>query len=242
MLTDCHIHLSLFADPVQVCTMAAQHRIRLVGVGCDVADSCKTLSLAAEFGITAMTGIHPWYAGSEVFPFEDFERFFASGLLRGIGECGLDAEIPLGLDSQIELLRGHLDFAASHDLPVNLHIRKCHDVLIRLLKTYRGTVRGIIHNFTFSKELAKEYLDLDFFLSVGHHVLYKSAKLCNTIRYAGAQRLLLETDADELHSGPYDPALLYKEAQALSEILGIEVAMLEETLEQNYVALMRLEK
>lgn len=239
MLTDCHIHLSLFADPEQVCTMAAQHRIRLVGVGCDVADSQKTVSLAADCGITAMAGIHPWYAKDGFFPFEDFERLYASGMVKGIGECGLDGAIPLDLDVQTELLRGHLDFAAAHNLPVNLHIRKCHDVLIRLLKPYRGTIRGIIHNFTFSKEIAKEYLDLDFLLSVGHHVLYKADKLCRTLKYAGVQRVLLETDADEIHSGAYDPLLLLKEAQALSEILGTEITVLEDILEQNYVALMR---
>lgn len=242
MLTDCHIHLSLFADPQAVCNAAAFHRIRLVGVGCDVADSERNIVCARAFGSKAMIGIHPWYARSGSFPFDDFERLFAGGMVCGVGECGLDAGIDLDLNTQIMLLRGHLDFASAHDLPVNLHIRKCHGTLIRLLKEYKGRLRGIVHNFTFSKEIAREYLNLNLYLSVGHHVLYRSKKLCETLSYAGPQKVLLETDVDEIHSGPYDPELIVKEEQAMAEIFGLTDSSLEDILERNYVELMGSDK
>ncbi|MCR5536595.1 MAG: TatD family hydrolase [Succinivibrio sp.] len=236
MLIDAHVHPSLFAKPAEVYLQAEAAGILLLSMSCDVEDGQRVRELSAQFKTPAFVGIHPWYAKSAELPL-GFTDLLEQPNLLGIGECGLDPESPLELKSQLELLETQLDLAAQHRLMVSLHVRKRHGELIALLKKYRGRLRGMVHNFTFSKDLARSYLDLNFKLSVGSHLLQRTPKMCEVLRFAGAGALLLETDSDGIHSGPYSTGLVRLEYETLAELLGLELNPLIEQLWNNFQSL-----
>lgn len=223
MLTDCHVHVSLYPGPREICDQAALYETSLIGVACSYEDSVRNLEFAACEGYDAMIGIHPWMADSREFPQEKFEKLISYGNVCGLGECGLDAEhSPLSLGDQVHLLSGALDFANRHQLPVNLHVRHAHEELIRLLRFYRKrNLVGCVHNFTFSKELAREYLSCNMYLSVGHHLLKKNRRLVESMLYAGPEHILLESDYDHMHGEGYDGELITNLAKIYAQIFGM---------------------
>ena len=150
-----------------------------------------------------------------------------------VGECGLDNKIEIPVNSQIEVLEQHLELASKYALPVNLHIRGCHGELIRVLKKYQGRVKGFVHNFTFSSDIAKKYLDLGMMLSVGHHITFNQAKLNSVLEKVGIENFVLETDADFLHTGPYDPNLIKREYECICSLFNRTMDETEIVLENN---------
>ncbi len=230
-LTDFHVHVSLFSDAEAVLKTASLHGIRLIGMSCDAADARRNLELSSRFHYPVMLGIHPWYQTSPDFPLSDFEELYNTGSFCGFGECGMDGVRGLPLPDQEKLLRAELDFACGHNLCVNLHVRKCHNELMKVLRDYKGRLLGAVHNFTFSKEVAKSYLDLGLSLSCGHHLVYMNERLVGAVKYAGINHVVLETDLGGDH--PYDPELLKREYECLGRILGLDFEKTAECVETN---------
>lgn len=232
-LRDSHVHASLFPDVKRLVESCHESNLEMLGVSCSYEDSIKNVKLADTYHYLATVGIHPWFAKDDSFDEAAFALLLKSPYVVGVGECGLDADIELPLSVQESLLRKQLDFAVLHNLPVNLHIRKAHGQLIKILKSYQGKLTGVVHNFTFSKEIAKSYLDLGFLLSVGHLILQKNARSVAALQYASLEHILLETDYDFIHTGPYDTSLMWNEAKVLSEIFNKPLPMIEAQLTHN---------
>lgn len=242
MFFDAHLHAGMFPDIGATVGCALNSSIIPVPVGIHLKESQNTLkALENTFPfIPVFVGIHPWYMNDYPFDEKLFNSLLASPLVKGIGECGLDNKIDVSLDKQIELLELHLEVAMKHDFPVNLHIRGYHGELIRVLKKYRGSVRGVVHNFTFSYEVAKNYLDLGMFLSVGAHIIKPSLKMIRVLNSVGVEHLLIETDADYLHTGEYDPELLKNSYKSLGSILNLSADNIERLIEVNIKNLLRI--
>ncbi|SFS73869.1 TatD DNase family protein [Succinivibrio dextrinosolvens] len=242
MLYDAHLHAGMFPDIGATVGCALNSSITPVPVGIYLQESQNTLKVLEKSfpSIPVFVGIHPWYMSEHPFDEELFNSLLTSPQVKGIGECGLDNKIDVPLDKQIELLEQHLEAAVKHDLPVNLHIRGYHGELIRVLKKYKGTLRGVVHNFTFSYEVAKNYLDLGMYLSVGSHIIKASQKMINVLNAVGVEHLVLETDADFLHTGEYAPDLLKKSYKSLGSILNLSADNIEHLVEVNIKNLLRI--
>ena len=225
MLFDAHLHAGMFPDIGATVRCALNSSITPVPVGIHLKESQNTLKVLENTfpSIPVFVGIHPWYM--QEYPFEEalFNSLLSSPLVKGIGECGLDNKIEVPLDEQIALLDMHLAAA-----------------VVRVLKKYQGAVRGVVHNFTFSYEVAKNYLDLGMYLSVGSHVINPSQKMFQVLNSVGAEHLLLETDADYLHTGEYDPEQLKSSYKSLSSILNLPADKIERLIEVNIKNLLRI--
>ena len=240
MLTDCHVHVSLFPGPREICEQAALHETSLIGVSCSYEDSVRNLEFASIEGYDAMIGIHPWMATQREFPAERFEKLIYYGNVRGLGECGLDGErSPLNLQDQTHLLAGALEFADRFALPLNLHVHRAHAEMIKLLREYKERgLCGCVHNFTFSKELARDYINCNMFLSIGRPLLKRPRRLVESMLYAGPHRILLESDYDHLKGPFYDGELIVKLAGVYAQIFAItfdEACALLEVNVRNYL-------
>ena len=235
MLFDAHIHAGMFPDVVSVVKCAQDNGITPILVGIYPDECLQTLEKLSNNNLVTpvFVGIHPWYASEHGFDDDKFAILLKSPLVKGIGECGLDNKIAMPLNEQLTLLQKHLELAAHYNLPVNLHIRGYHNELLNCLKKYQSRVVGIIHNFTFSYEIAKRYLDIGYLLSVGHFVLTPSAKLTSVLNLVGLDNIVLETDLDYLHIGQYDHNLLKKEYVALGSLLNTTTDKIELTIEKN---------
>lgn len=118
-----------------------------------------------------------------------------------IGEIGLDYYWNKdNKDIQIELFRKQLELAENLDVPVIIHTRdsigECYDIL----KQYK--VRGIIHCFSGSLEMAKKFINLGFYLGIGGVVTFKNSKLYAVIEKIPLENIVLETDSPYLSPEP----------------------------------------
>lgn len=234
---DCHVHVMMYPDPQALLNEAAASGLGMVAPSCTPDESERAVRLKRAAGLPAfhpMCGIHPWHAASEIFDEARFARIAGLGA-EGMGEIGLDQDSsPIPLEAQERLLERELEFACERRLPLSLHVRKAHGSLVRILKRFKGRLPGgVVHNFTFSREVAREYLDLGLKLSVGRHILQGARKLVDSLQMAGPSSVVLETDADFEHSGPYDFTQIPRQEEAFARIFGLELGRAQEILENN---------
>ncbi|MGN0909518.1 MAG: TatD family hydrolase [Succinivibrio sp.] len=234
---DCHVHVMMHPDPAALISKAEGAGFCMIAPSCTPDESERALDLKGEIRSGAfhpMCGIHPWHAESDFFDAERFDRM-ASGGAEGMGEIGLDAlSSPISMQSQEHLLEQELELACARGLPVSLHVRKAHGSLIRILKRFKSRLDGgVVHNFTFSKEIAREYLSLGLKLSVGHHILQGAERLRQSLLFAGPSNVVLETDADYEHTGEYDFSLIPRQEEAFAGIFCLDLGRAREILENN---------
>ena len=234
---DCHVHVMMYPDPQGLLAQAAASGFCMLAPSCTADESERGLMLKRSQDLPSfhpMCGIHPWHASSEDFDEARFDRIADLGA-EGMGEIGLDQDSsPIPLEAQERLLEMEIEFACARGLPLSLHVRKAHGSLVRILRRFKGRLPGgVVHNFTFSREVAREYLDLGLKLSVGHHILMGARKLVESLKMAGPSNVVLETDADFEHSGPYDFTQIPRQEEAFARIFSLELGRAQEILENN---------
>jgi TatD DNase family protein len=146
-----------------------------------------------------------------------------------VGECGLDKMIATSFELQQQLLTIHIDVANQLRKPLIIHCVRAHNELIALLKKNKAEVGGVIHAFSGSYEVARQYVDLGFYLGIGGTITYERAQ---KTRAAAAkiplECLVLETDAPDMplygkqgqrNSPEYIPQI----AQVLADLRDIAV-------------------
>lgn len=120
-----------------------------------------------------------------------------SNKLLGIGEIGLDFHYGNeNKNAQIDLFEKQLSLAEKYDLPVVIHTRDASLLTYQILSKYK--VKGIIHCFSGSLEMAKKFIDLGFYLGIGGVVTFKGCKLIDVIKEVGAEHIVFETDSPYL--------------------------------------------
>ncbi len=164
-----------------------------------------------------------------------------------IGEIGLDYYWD---DTQKEAqkywFRKQLDLAVEMDLPVIIHSRDAAEDTMQILKEYKTTLQksekslnAVIHCYSYSAEMAEEFIKMGFYLGIGGVATFKNAKkLKEAIKKAPLTRLLLETDSPYLAPEPYrgkrNSSLYLREiAKAIADLKELEVETVIEVTEKN---------
>jgi TatD DNase family protein len=147
-----------------------------------------------------------------------------------IGEIGLDTKIDTpDLDIQLPVLEAQLQLAVDLDLPVILHCRGAFDELLDAVNNHGGKLRGVLHAFSRSREVADRFLAAGLHLGLGGAVTRPNAR---KVRRAAAElpldRIVLETDApsiglDGVMPQDTEPQHVTDVARALAELRGITV-------------------
>lgn len=138
----------------------------------------------------------------------------------GIGECGLDKRGPTSDSLQEANLRAHIDAARELQLPLVLHIVQRHG---RALELVGAGAPGMVHAFVGSTEVAKQWLDRGYMLSVGPMVM-RARKLREAVVHIPLDRLLLETDAPDGVPEPADLRSVLSEVATLRSESEAELA------------------
>lgn len=180
----------------------------IVNVGASMDSTRKTLKLAEEYSfIYAAIGVHP--SETEGLTEEDMEwlkdRACESKVV-AIGEIGLDYYWPEPESSiQKKWFERQLQLAGEVKLPIIVHSREAAKDTLDMLKVYRQNITGgVIHCFSYTKEIAREYLNMDFYFGIGGVLTFKNArKLVEAVEYIPMERILLETDCPYLAPEPY---------------------------------------
>lgn len=191
----------------------------------------------------AAVGLHPWWvAESEVEPDElqrDIAGQLAANACVAIGECGLDGAIAIPLEDQEPFFRAQLALACEVQLPLIVHACRCHGEMLQLLKEYRPQRGGVIHAFSGSEEIAREYWKLGFRLGAGGTITYeRAAKTRRAFAALPLEAVLLESDAPDMpvqgrqglrNSPEYLPLI----AETLAELRGISPERVAEQTRRN---------
>lgn len=119
-----------------------------------------------------------------------------------IGEIGLDYHWEKDAKQvQQQLFQKQLDLAQKYSLPVVIHTRDAIQDTYDILKRY--SLRGDIHCYSGSVEMAENFIRLGYFLGIGGVVTFSNSKLYEVVIKVGLKHILLETDSPYLAPSPY---------------------------------------
>ena len=203
---------------------------RCVCVGSDIPSSqrCVDFALSHE-GVFAAAGVHPHDCKDAP---EDYLSILRSLLRRekvvALGEIGLDYYYDLSpRDTQKKVMDEQINLALEMDKPVIFHIRDAHGDMVDYFRARKTLPQGIIHCYSSSAEMAKEYVRMGFYISFAGPLTFKKAlHLHAAAREVPLDRLLIETDSPYLTPEPNrgkrnEPANVIFTLKKLSELRGI---------------------
>ncbi len=227
---DAHCHLD-FDDfdldrkaLISQCESADVKLLIVPGVARDNWDS--VIKLSEDFvSVYPCVGLHPYFLEKHK---EADLAILESMLCKykqivAVGEVGLDATID-DLDLQVYFLEQQIDIANRFHLPIVLHSRKTHNLLIEVLNRKPILCGGLLHGFSGSVEQAKVFWDKGIYLGVGGVISYERArKTRQTFSLLPLDSLVLETDSPDMplsgcqgaRNTPLNIPLVYKEFCAL---------------------------
>ena len=178
---------------------------KFVAIGVDTSDTPVHASLSEKHAACYFCiGIHP--CDVEVVNVNDLEQlandvsFYkqTNNKLVGIGETGLDFYHNLHdhhIKQQYDYFHAHINIAIQNNLPLVIHSRESLQEVYRYLRQYKGAIKGVIHCFEGSLELAKQFIDIGFFLGIGGRITYPLATdLKETVAKIGISYIVSETD------------------------------------------------
>lgn len=194
--------------------------------------SKKAISLSEKYkNIYVAVGFHPENVGefSET-SLDELKLLTKNNNVKAIGEIGLDYYYTKdNKDIQKEVFIRQLDMACELDMPVVIHTRDATKDTLDILKSYKDRIICQMHCFPESKEILKEYLKLNFMISMGGVLTYKnSVKAKEVIEYIPIENLLLETDSPYLTPEPFrgyrnDPRRLIFVAMEVAKIKNMKI-------------------
>ena len=130
-----------------------------------------------------------------------------------------------------------------------IHSREAAADTLRVMKEEKSEeIGGVIHCFSYSAEMAEEYLKMGFYLGIGGVVTFKNAKkIKEVVQMAPMERILLETDSPYLAPVPYrgkrnSSLYLPYVVREIAEIKGISEEEVTEMTEKNAVRLFQTEE
>ncbi len=212
MIFDTHAHYDdeAFADDREEILngLFAKQVETVVNIGASILSSKESIELTKKHAfIYAAIGVHPESIDelSEEGILWLKEQAFESKVV-AIGEIGLDYFWNKeNKELQEKWFREQIAIARDRKLPMVIHSRDAAADTIRILKEEQAEkIGGIIHCYSYSKEMMKEYLDLGFYFGIGGVLTFKNAKkLKEVVEVLPMEKILLETDAPYLSPEPF---------------------------------------
>ncbi|MBY0555318.1 TatD family hydrolase [bacterium] len=217
---------------------------RIITIGTEPADLPIVIDLAEKFSphVFCTIGVHPHDGVKYNDEVGEFLRKNASHpRVVAIGEIGLDYYYNQSpKEEQIYAFREQLKIAADTGLPVEIHTRDAEEDTIKILEEFKGQVKGIIHCFTGTGNLAQQALDLGYNISISGVVTFKNADdLRNTVKnIVPLDRLHVETDAPFLAPVPMrgksnTSAYVVHTAQVVADLKNVSLQTLSEQTKKN---------
>ena len=247
MIFESHAHYDAEAfdnDRDELLSSMQEHGVeRIINVCAEVKDWNRTLDLMAKYPfVYGAVGVHPDDAGSLTEEaIQKMHELCKLEKMVAVGEIGLDYYWDKEKhESQIYWFERQLDVAREEKLPFIIHSREAAQDTLETMKRMRaGEIGGVVHCFSYGKEMAREYLNMGLSIGVGGVVTFKNArKLKEVVEYAPLESLLLETDCPYLAPVPFrgkrnSSLNLTYVAQAIGEIKGVSAEKVMEVTREN---------
>ena len=229
-MIDTHAHiLSEFYDDIDELIEELKNKdiIKVINCADSIETSKEVLNIYNKYEgyLLPAVGVHPENIDNSNL--ETIENILKEYKVFAIGEIGLDYHYnDENKDEQKEYFIKQLDLALKYDLPVIIHIREAMQECFDILKTRKN--RGIIHCFSGSNEMAREYIKLGYKLGIGGVLTFKNSKLYEVIEKIDLKDIVLETDSPFLSPEPYrgkknKPCKVLYVAKKIAEIKNISL-------------------
>jgi len=248
MLIDTHCHLDFPEFKHEISSVLGRARRvgvnKVINVGVDLNSSKEAISLARKYPeISASVGLHPSAAmelnietRSSLTEMANHDKVVA------IGEIGLDyyylkrssqySKYP-SREKQMFCFEQMLDTALEVNLPVIIHSRESELDLITILKSYQGSLRGVVHCFAGDYDFARKIIDIGLAISfTGNITFKKNDQIEEVIKNIPIGSVMVETDSPYLTPEPYrgkrnEPAYVIEVARKIAQIKGMSLAEVE---------------
>lgn len=247
MLIDSHVHLDdrrFNADRDMIIKNLESNGIELaINIGADLKTSIASVALADKYeNIYATVGVHPHSAKDvDDSTIEILRSFGGRDKVVAIGEIGLDFHYDNSpRDLQRKWFKQQLILAKQLNLPVVIHSREASQETFDILKEAQdGTLRGVLHCYSGSVEMAAEYIKLGFYISIAGPVTFRNARVLREVAKAvPLDKLLIETDCPYLTPEPNrgkrnEPIFVRYVAGTIAEVRGISYDKLAQATNRN---------
>ena len=229
--THCHV-LSEYYNNIEVIVKKCieNNVTKIIVSGCDMKSNKEVLELVNKYDIIYGTlGFHP----TEL---EDFKEEYFDFLIEninnkkivGIGEIGLDYHYEnTDKEKQRRIFNKQLEIAEKFNKPVVIHSRDTIQETYDMLSKYN--LKGSIHCFSGSLEMAKLFIRLGYKIGVGIITFKKAKNIIKVIENIDLSYILLETDSPYLSPEPYrgsknDPSNIPIIAEKLASLKNVSIA------------------
>lgn len=228
----------------------------LINVGTQIDTSRKAVEMAHQYdeGVYAIIGLHPIHTGAsfhdekelgeggkeftsrgEIFDKEKYLELLRDPKVVAVGECGLDYYrcTPETIQKQKEAFIGQIGIANEIGKPLMLHIRnnpedKTYDAYadsLEILKQH-AKVKGDVHFFAGSPEVARAFVEFGFTLSFTGVVTF-THDYDEVIRQTPIDMIMTETDSPYVSPKPYrgkrnEPVYVQEITRKIAEIKGLD--------------------
>lgn len=239
MLIDTHCHLSM-SDIDSINNMDGI----MITAGCDDETNKEVIELVNKYpNVYGVLGIHPEEIDKITdSSFKFIEDNLSNKKIVGIGEIGLDYYWRSdNKEKQKEVFERQLELAQKYNLPVVIHSRDAIQDTYDIVSKYK--LRGSIHCFSSSLEMAKEFVKLGYKIGVGGTITFKnSKKLQEIVQVIDIENILLETDSPYLSPEPFrgrknEPKNTIFVAQKIAEIKGVNT---DEIINKTYASALEI--
>lgn len=205
----------------------------VINIGADIRGCKASIELAEKYErVYASLGVHP--DEIEGLTDTDYEWIEQIALFNpkvvAIGECGLDyyrGRPDEEKKNQAYHFKRHIELAEKVNLPLVIHSREAAEDTFNILKNIKKEMPGVVHCYSYSPEMAREYVKRGWYIGVGGVVTFKNAKnLVKTVEEIDISRILLETDSPYLAPEPHrgernDSRYLVHVVDKIAEIKGM---------------------
>ncbi len=257
MIIDTHTHYDDEAfnpDRDLLLNSMAENGIeKVVNVCASISEFHRTVELMKKYPfVYGAVGAHPDDAPQMTqATLDEIRRLSRMDKMVAIGEIGLDYywhKEEQEHEVQKKMFAVQMDIAKEEKLPFMIHSRDAAEDTLEIVKAYmqEGMHGGIIHCFSYSKEIAAQYLKMGLYLGIGGVVTFKNArKLKEVVEYAPLSQIVLETDcpymSPEPNRGKRNSSLnLPYVAQAIADLKGITAEEVIYVTRQNAMNLLSL--
>ncbi len=224
----------------------------VINVSAELDNIKKTVELTKKYDFFyGAAGVHP----SEVYELKDsdIEKIEAALLepkMIAVGEIGLDYywdKEPEKQAIQRDWFGRQIELAKRLNKPIIVHSRDAANDTMKVMEEHKAfNVHGVIHCYSYSKEIAQEFVKRGYYIGVGGVVTFKNArKLVETVEAIPLEKILIETDCPYMAPEPYRGKRNYSGyleyvVDKIAEIKGISGKEVEEITRENARTLFRV--
>jgi TatD DNase family protein len=247
----CHINFPGLAENMSdvLAQMEQNEVVSALCVSVNLADFPQVLALAEQHPhIYASVGVHPDHEGAEEPDIARLVGLAQHPKVVAIGETGLDYfRLKGDLEWQRERFRTHIRAARESGKPLIIHTREAAADTLRIMTEENAAeVRGVMHCFTETWEVAEAALAMGFYISFSGIVTFKNAKQIKEVaQRVPLERILIETDSPYLAPVPHrgklnQPAYVKHVAEEIASLRGISMDEVGRSTTENFMRLFGL--